>query len=517
MSEAKQVDIKIFCGEDFEMSFIHRNTEQEVVDLTGATIRAIVREYPSGDDPHDMTVTNYGASGKVRLQMQNEMTAELSYAYGTYEVDCTYPDDSTETLLHGRVFVVPAVTRITTGTPEIILAFNSFDEFPEVGTYFRLYLDIEAGLLYRWNGTSYESALFGLQGDPGEDGRGIVSITKVSTSGNVDRYQIVYTDDTSTYFYVTNGTSIATIQKTGTAGLVDTYTITLTDGSTSVFNVSNGSSIASFEKTSSQGVVDTYTLTLTNGETFNFTIRNGSDGVSPDPEVGNMFRNHISIISPFSESDDPADYPSDYECKNGDRLYSKQLALRDVDNHLMTAIRWNIQADKEIITRIDARRKVNGTDVDNYIFLRIAEDGTMSVQVPSQLMWRNALGAVNGVWPASMCDPADSGWLALSGTGSENYTGTIYYRKIGHIVEVRGDRITLNANVTTSTMQLGSLPTGYKPIIGEVGRVALLSRYRSTYINAVIFTGGNVYISTQSGTLASGDNSFYIQGTYFVD
>lgn len=459
MSEAKQVDIKIFCGEDFDMSFIHRNTEQEVVDLTGATIRAIVREYPSGDDPHDMTVTNYGASGKVRLQMQNEMTAELSYAYGTYEVDCTYPDDSTETLLWGRAFIVPAVTRITTGTPEIILAFNSFDEFPEVGTYFRLYLDIEAGLLYRWNGTSYESALFGLQGDKGEDGRGIVSITKVSTSGNVDRYQIVYTDNTSTYFYVTNGTSIATIQKTGTAGLVDTYTITLTDGSTHNFTVTNGSSIASFEKTASQGVVDTYTITLTNGETFNFTIRNGSDGVSPDPEVGNMFRNHISIISPFSESDDPADYPADYECKNGDKLYGKQLALRDVDNHLMTAIRWNIQADKEIITRIDARRTVNGSAVDNYIFLRIAEDGTMSVQVPSAMMWRNALGAVNGVFPASMWGP-DSGWQAVT---SENYSGNIYCRRVGNLVEVSAAMINLTSDLTSANIILCKIPEDYRP------------------------------------------------------
>ena len=512
MSDVKQVDIKIFCYEDFELNFIHRDTDGDPVDLTGAVLRGILRKYPAGTDPIDFVMTNFGASGKVRMQMTSEQTGELSYPYGEYEVDCTFPDDTTETILRGKAFIVPAVTRITTGTPEIILAFNSFDEFPEVGTYFRLYLDIEAGLLYRWNGTSYESALFGLQGDKGEDGRGIESISKVSTSGNVDRYQIVYTDGTSTYFYVTNGTSIATIQKTGTAGLVDTYTITLTDGSTSTFNVTNGSSIASFQKTASQGVVDTYTITLTNGETFNFTIRNGSDGVSPDPEVGNMFRNHISIISPFSESDDPADYPSDYECKNGDRLYSKQLALRDVDNHLMTAIRWNIQADKEIITRIDARRTVNGSAVDNYIFLRIAEDGTMSVQVPSQLMWRNALGADNGVWPASMCGP-DSGWLALSGTGSDGYTGTIYYRKIGNLVEVRGSQLTPTGDIGTTYIQLGTLPEGYKP---TTDRVILNASYRKTALNSVIFTGGNIYVCASTGSLTSGENSLYIQGQFFV-
>lgn len=462
MSDVKQVDIKIFCYEDFELSFIHRDTDGDPVDLTGAVLRGILRKYPAGTDPIDFVMTNYGASGKVRMQLTSEQSGELSYPYGEYEVDCTFPDDTTETILRGKAFIVPAVTRITTGTPEIILAFNSFDEFPEVGTYFRLYLDIEAGLLYRWNGTSYESALFGLKGDKGEDGRGIVSFDKVSSSGNVDRYVMVYTDGTSTYIYVVNGTSIATFRKTGTAGLVDTYTITLTDGSTHNFTVTNGSSIASFEKTASQGVVDTYTLTLTNGETFNFTIRNGSDGVSPDPEVGNMFRNHISIISPFSESDDPADYPSDYECKLGDRLYSKQLALRDVDNHLMSSVRWNIEASREIITRIDARRNVNGSAVDNYILLRIAEDGTMSVSVPSQLMWRNALGAVNGVWPASMggTGGTDSGWQSYT---HANFNGVLHYRKIGNLVEVQMAVGKLNSELTANSISLGNLPEGYRP------------------------------------------------------
>ena len=41
----------------------------------------------------------------------------------------------------------------------------------------------------------------------GQDGRGIVSITKTSTSGNVDTYTILYTDYTTSTFTVTNGAS----------------------------------------------------------------------------------------------------------------------------------------------------------------------------------------------------------------------------------------------------------------------------------------------------------------------
>lgn len=44
-------------------------------------------------------------------------------------------------------------------------------------------------------------------GENGEDGRGIVSITKTGTSGLVDTYTITYTDNTTSTFEVTNGSS----------------------------------------------------------------------------------------------------------------------------------------------------------------------------------------------------------------------------------------------------------------------------------------------------------------------
>lgn len=47
----------------------------------------------------------------------------------------------------------------------------------------------------------------GLRGPQGEAGRGIVSINKTSTSGQIDEYTITYTDNTTTTFIVTNGTN----------------------------------------------------------------------------------------------------------------------------------------------------------------------------------------------------------------------------------------------------------------------------------------------------------------------
>lgn len=47
------------------------------------------------------------------------------------------------------------------------------------------------------------------KGQPGQNGNGIVSITKTSTSGNVDTYTILYTNGNSDTFTVTNGNSTA--------------------------------------------------------------------------------------------------------------------------------------------------------------------------------------------------------------------------------------------------------------------------------------------------------------------
>lgn len=53
----------------------------------------------------------------------------------------------------------------------------------------------------------------GANGTNGTDGRGIVSILKTGTSGNVDTYTITYTDSTTSTFTVTNGTGAGDMTK----------------------------------------------------------------------------------------------------------------------------------------------------------------------------------------------------------------------------------------------------------------------------------------------------------------
>lgn len=58
---------------------------------------------------------------------------------------------------------------------------------------------------FKWtgeSGTVYTSVMYVPDGN---DGKGIVSISKTSTSGRIDTYTILFTDDTTSTFAVTNG------------------------------------------------------------------------------------------------------------------------------------------------------------------------------------------------------------------------------------------------------------------------------------------------------------------------
>lgn len=121
-------------------------------------------------------------------------------------------------------------------------------------------------------------------------GNGIKSITLISTVGLVDTYQILFTDNSTFDFQVTNGA---------------TPTITIENGIWFVNGISTGVSalgqkgdkgdpgvgIVSIEKTSTSGNVDTYTITFTNQTTSTFTVTNGTngkDGVTPNIQIGTV-------------------------------------------------------------------------------------------------------------------------------------------------------------------------------------------------------------------------------------
>lgn len=115
----------------------------------------------------------------------------------------------------------------------------------------------------------------------GENGKGIVSISKTSSDGLVDTYTIEFTDGTTSVFTVTNGSD-------GTDGQTPTIVINeegywvingvTTDVKAHGENGKDGISIVSVKKTATNGLVDTYTILYSDGSETTFTITNGKDG-----------------------------------------------------------------------------------------------------------------------------------------------------------------------------------------------------------------------------------------------
>lgn len=316
MVKKKQHDIRIKQGEDFTLAFVVRDTDGNAVNLTGASVTAQLREYPENGDQYDFTCRHNNAGGRVTMTMPKELTSIIAYSYGTYDVFVTYANGTVENVLWGRVFIISEVTRVQAGTQQIVLAFTSFEDFPEVGNLYRLYLDCDAGLLYRWTGTQYVNALEGLRGDKGDDGRGILEIRKIATSENglVDTYELEYTDGETWLFYVHNGNGILTIQKVGTAGLVDTYRISMQDGTYTDFEVTNGSGIRTISKTRSVGLTDIYTIYFENGNKTTFSVTNGRDGAGSIVWVEDRVA-HVRTLNTLNIDD----IPGLYERLKGDK------------------------------------------------------------------------------------------------------------------------------------------------------------------------------------------------------
>lgn len=130
--------------------------------------------------------------------------------------------------------------------------------------------------------TTYTSyTWFQFKGEKGDTGNAILSVNRTGTSGLVDTYTIMFSNNTSTTFQVRNGSTISGIEKTATSGLVDTYTAYMTDGTMATFTVTNAKSISSIvpvDVTRASGHTDVYRINFNDGDTYEFQIYNGVNG-----------------------------------------------------------------------------------------------------------------------------------------------------------------------------------------------------------------------------------------------
>ena len=155
IEELNKLDIELEGGADFVMPFVMYDDSDNIIDLTGATIRAQLRQTAESSDYFQFTVTHNGVGGRVVVSMPHEMTAEIPFTNGVYDIYITFPNDSEQMIMYGDVYVYQNVTKPINGEIMYLLSFVSEDEFPATGLTRRIYLSLRSNTMYRWNGSTY--------------------------------------------------------------------------------------------------------------------------------------------------------------------------------------------------------------------------------------------------------------------------------------------------------------------------------------------------------------------------
>lgn len=131
----------------------------------------------------------------------------------------------------------------------------------------------------------------------GYDGKGIASISKTGSSGDVDTYTITFTDGDTFAYYVTNGISVTITSRSISGG----HRLTITDkNGTSTVDVMDGAKgdtgvgIHSIAKSAEYQNIDYYTITYTNGSKTTFSVTNA---VSPTLAVTEYTGGHTITIT----------------------------------------------------------------------------------------------------------------------------------------------------------------------------------------------------------------------------
>lgn len=160
MARLTSYDININCGADFVLSFLIRDGNGQLIDLTGATITATIREFPESTEYQEFVATHNSTGGKITLVLPHEITELISYSYGCYDVYIEHEGGTREKVLFGNAKIISSVTRfVNDGIIVLMVTLSNEEALPVQGDMSRLYFCTESGIIYRWNGTAYVSVM----------------------------------------------------------------------------------------------------------------------------------------------------------------------------------------------------------------------------------------------------------------------------------------------------------------------------------------------------------------------
>ncbi len=264
MAEENKYNILIESGADFVLPFTWYDNNGNPYDLTGATIEGQLRETPSSTDGYDFICTHNGAGGRITITLPYEITSDISFSYGVYDVFVNMPGGGRKRPLYGEVEVQDHVTKPHDGAFLYMIGATDYESLPAEGITDRLYFVYGDRKIYRWNGSNYIATSIG---------NGIQSINFVEHVDTfTDKYRITFDDGTHfDYLVTTRGIDhISLIGSTGTVrtGVIDQYRIYFSDDTTHDYYVTNGRAFdvkTSYDATQAYEYLD---MVKSNGATY---------------------------------------------------------------------------------------------------------------------------------------------------------------------------------------------------------------------------------------------------------
>ena len=172
-------------------------------------------------------------------------------------------------------------------------------------------------------------------------------------------------------------------------------------------------------------------------------------------------------------------------------------------NGLFTGWVGNVAVtDGMIQTQLAARKKVNGSNVDNVLYLDVDKDGNRIVAMTDPALWVSALKL--NTWTSVTA----ANWYT-PGTGfANNANTTVKYNAALGIVQVRL-QVQATSAISAGYHTIGSVASSYRPASVRVALPSLTSASYPAYID----TNGNITANTAA---VSQNGYLYYCGEYHI-
>lgn len=247
----------------------------------------------------------------------------------------------------------------------------------------------------------------GDKGDKGENGLDgkdgdsitVISVSKVSTSGNVDTYELEFSDGTKSNFTVTNGKdgtniTVTSVRIKESNNNVDTYEICFSNGFSTSFSVTNGKNltILKIEKVSSSENYDTYRISYSDDSYVDFVVTNGATPYIG--ENGNWWIKDIdtNVIADYSKKE-TRNYTQKSLIASSGLVYETRT-INGTSGYVVSGYDEEMVRDVALEYYLNDNKKYDSTNFNTYVNSIL---GNKEIIIPNYIGSIPVIGVLNNV------------------------------------------------------------------------------------------------------------------------